>query len=449
MMETGTADLGTQVDAVSNQVPNLPGGRRTIISVAALYILLPLWWWIGIEQFVWPIGLGLLALVLVVRERNKILLPATARWLLIFMLAQLASAAFIREPARIITFLRTLSTYVAAFLAVVVVFNSLRRREDFDRLLKVLVLLLAVCGTIGLLAILGIWRPEFDSPVGKLLPQWIRDTTYGGAVADRSVGRAAHFLGLSYFRLTGLFLFPNQYGQFIVTTVPVAYLLLRRTSRKREQGLYLLTIVIALVNLLWTTGRVPLLAFLAGGAIALGGPIVRRYLKVAIVAGSLLLVLGIALVAFSPAARVRLGQAVETALYARGAGPVDERFAVYGPTLQGFLERPVLGWGTERDIPESVFPAGSHSYYLGILYKHGMVGLLAWLGLVWALLRETRMDPLPSQAGVRVVRDWVLAAMSILSLTVVPDLDASAFAVLWLIFSLVLTAGRLTPSDDA
>jgi len=437
-------------DQPSGQRSAAGGELAVIASISGLYLLLPLWWWLGAEQFIWPIGWGLLAAMLALRKRIRVPLPATARWLLIFVLAQLASGASIQEPARIITFARTLSTYLAAFLIVVSLPNALATGRQLDGLLKVTVLLLAICSAVGLLGILGIWRPSFISPVGGLLPTWVRDTTYGGVVVNRTIGRTAHFLGLTYFRVYTFFLFPNQYAVFVAIVLPLAFWMLRRAASSRGRLFYLSVIAMGLVNLVCTTGRVPVIAFLFGGAYALLGPAVRRHLKLVMAAAALLLLVGAGVVLLSGAARDSLSRAAEPLLYARGSGPVDDRMAVYGPTVRGILARPLFGWGTERDVPGAVYPAGSHSYYLGILYKHGIVGFLIWLGLAWTILREVRpRSAAESQAitYLAVPRNWILAELCLVFLTVVPDLDATAFAVLWLVLTLFMASARINQDD--
>jgi O-antigen ligase len=95
---------------------------------------------------------------------------------------------------------------------------------------------------------------------------------------------------------------------------------------------------------------------------------------------------------------------------------LEGRLDLYQMTFKGWLEHPLIGWGTENDwnpaaeptptpspqptptpppgpsptpVPlTSVPPLGSHSLYLGALYKQGVIGLALVLLLVFAVGRR-------------------------------------------------------------
>src|SRR5690606_2353644 len=97
---------------------------------------------------------------------------------------------------------------------------------------------------------------------------------------------------------------------------------------------------------------------------------------------ALLLVAALAGTAYLALPTGFVADAIESTVYARGSGSATSRTTIYVATVAGLMERPFLGWGTERDITtvdNFALPAGSHSYYLGFAYKHGLLGLAVLL----------------------------------------------------------------------
>jgi O-antigen ligase len=146
----------------------------------------------------------------------------------------------------------------------------------------------------------------------------------------------------------------------------------------------------------------------------------------------------------------------EDVLFARGPGSFTDRSAVYVYTLQGALERPLLGWGTERDIPNFPYPAGSHSHYLGILYKQGFIGFLVFLATLFTLWKETSVPKL-SRTATSVQRTlvkflqfgrWTMVTALFNRASDVLDLDATTMMFLWTIFALLIQARSLIFSPD-
>ncbi len=88
-------------------------------------------------------------------------------------------------------------------------------------------------------------------------------------------------------------------------------------------------------------------------------------------------------------------------------GPVDYRAAVYAGGWEMFLQRPVFGWGFHQmpdELPRHVsgyqekvlYP---HNTYLELLVEHGLVGLAAYVWLMWELWRLGRVFPEAQQVG--------------------------------------------------
>jgi len=115
----------------------------------------------------------------------------------------------------------------------------------------------------------------------------------------------------------------------------------------------------------------------------------------------------------------------------------------------------LLGWGTARNVPDVPLPAGTHSTYLGILYKHGLVGLGAYLALLALIWRGTR--PLEATAcrvdpwarTLLVAGRWSLIAVLIDGITSTPAADTMALAMIWLGFGITVACRSLTSVSGA
>lgn len=419
-------------------------------DVRLLFLLLPMWWLLGVEQFVWPIVLLWSAWKTLVRRRFEIHVVPTLVLLLMFISAHVVSAFFIDEPLRLITFFRNLSMYVTAFLLVFVIVNSVANWHEIRSLLLSIVYPMGLASIVGVLGISGAWRPSFTSLIGYVLPRWISNTTYGGTIAYRNVGSASWFAVVGqYFRVNSFFLFATLYASALALTLPVVIMLYADWRKSIPKFAWMLLLVLLGVNLIFTTGRIAALGFLVGGTYYLfvirANQRIRQFSYILVMVTCFLLLSTLIAVFLVPEC---LGEAYRNFVLARGSGSFLDRAFVYRSTFEGVSQRPVFGWGTERDIPGFPYPAGSHSYYLGILYKQGIVGFLLFITIWWSLWRDTRIP-----AGVLSGRSpilrflqygrWVVIAAMVNALTDVLDLDASTMAIMWLIFSLLIVSRRL------
>jgi O-antigen ligase len=86
------------------------------------------------------------------------------------------------------------------------------------------------------------------------------------------------------------------------------------------------------------------------------------------------------------------GGALEELLKRGRPGSYVLRSRIYQVTMDSWRERPIVGWGTQRRLPElppDKAPGGTHSEYMAYLYRYGLIGLLLHLGVyagVWLAL---------------------------------------------------------------
>lgn len=412
-----------------------PGPRVPFLTTEPLedlawgMALLPVWWFLGLEQLIWlPIGAFVFLKFVASREALP-QLDTAGRLALVFLLAQLVSALFIAESFRLITFFRNWLTYAGAFLWFVLIRAELRTRDDLQKCLKGLGLGLAGAGLLGALGISGLWRPHFPSPLSPILPGGLASTTYGRQLAERNLGAPAWFFGLGdYFRVESVFTFATFFALALVVGIPIV-LYLRRTARSRRiRFLWGAVAVLLGINMIYTTGRVSILSLILAGQLVF----LWQRPRLLMLASLLVFSLGYLLVGTERGQRL-VRTATFAAAYARGGGSVEGRGAVYRSTLVGIRERPFFGWGTERDLPGQKYPAGSHSYYLGMLYKHGIFGfasLVLFFGAIWTSIQRRAATHVDDSVAVQSAR-WIFLGLVLNGFTDVIDLDAIALVFAW------------------
>jgi len=418
-------------------------------------LLLPLWWGLGVEQFVWPVIFLGVVVKLLYMQHLHVVVVRPLRWFALLLAAVLISALFITEPVRWLTYFRNLGAFTAGFLVLLIVTNRARNWPAIERLLDVALLAVIVAGGVGFLAAAGLWRPDFQSLAGRVLPEAITQTSYGRAIALRTVGQWSWFAGLGlYYRLNSFFLFSNHFSSVLVYAIPFLFYKIGRV-RGWRRALVILGILLLIIDLIYTTGRVALLSLLAGAAyFALFHAPRRRAIQIL---SAIALAIALWLAALSAAgefisASERPGvvggvvDAFEGFVFARGSGSYTSRFGVYQATIEGFLQRPLFGWGTERDVEGLDLPAGSHSEYFAALYRQGLLGLVALLGLLgsvwWATRPPREPAALPQVTFLRYGR-WFFVTTLINSVLNDPGVDTTTYVLLWLFIALLVATAQL------
>lgn len=409
---------------------------RPLEDIWWLLIATPLLWVLGLEQF-FAVPVLLWSAVKLLGRGVRLPQHPVLLALLFLLIAMTVSALFVDEAFRYITYVRNVSMYVNAALIVLIVLASAPTLAEIRRLLRALVVLMGLAALIGLLGIIDISRPQFSSLFGQLLPASISDTGYGQQIANRSTGNMAWFrLFGGYFRVSSFFMFSTMYAAALAISIPIAAYFCRvGTWRSRSLSAVILGLLI--VNLVFTTGRMAMVGLVAGLLVLiLQNPntfwkVVTTTLITAGIAASLLWI---------PEGSVT--GVVDEFVFARGEGSPLTRLTIYQSTLEGLIQRPMFGWGTERDIvgvEGMTLPAGSHSYYLGMAYKHGLFGLAVFAALLVAIARGIQV---PRRSGVRDQApeavlashvQWALVAAAVIGVTSALDLDATLVVVLTVI----------------
>ncbi len=408
-----------------------------------IILLFPLWWVLGVEQFFWFVSVSIVFIQFLLYNKFEFHINFIAVLFLLFLVVYGISFFSIKEKMRYITYFRNLSTYITAFMLLIIFWNIIDYWSQIEKILKAIVFVMLIASVVGILAFsFEIFRVQFKSLMGYFLPAFISETGYGSVIASRNVGFYNWFLGLgSYFRPSSFFLYSTMFSSALVIVLPVA-LFLRKINRGIRKIYYSFVIIIMIFALLATTGRVAILSFIIAYLIFKYMTIKNISIRF-LLASCIFLFFGI--IIFWSIQSGFLYQCLDLLLYARGEGSTNTRMNIYLQTINGFLEKPFFGWGTERDITGLAYPLGSHSYYLGTLYKQGIIGFMLFIGIIIAIWNYLKISYDIDNNYTNFIKygKLLLLVYILNSFTDVLDLDATTMMFLWLIFSLLIVSKRL------
>ena len=420
-------------------------GLKNIIIIELYYLVLlfPMWWFLGMEQFLWFFAIGIIFIQFLIFNKLQFRTNTITLLLAFFLVAYGISFFSIVEKIRYITYFRNLSTYLTALMLLIITWNVIDKWWQVEKLLKAVIVVMLIASIVGILGFsFEIFRIQFKSLTGYFLPNAISKTGYGSVIAVRNIGFYNWFMGIgNYFRISSFFLYSTMFSSTLAITLPIALFLIN-INKGRVKKFYVFSAVMMGLALLFTTGRVAIMAFLIGYVI-FRFLMIKSFAKKIIIFGIFFMMSSIFLLYLELTGF--LYQIIDLLLYSRGQGSANSRIKIYTQTFSSFLERPIFGWGTERDVKGLAYPMGSHSYYLGTLYKQGIVGLSLFISifiLIWNKLKvKTNLD----NNFTRFFKygQFLMLVYFINSFTDVLDLDATTMFFLWLILSLLIVSKRI------
>jgi hypothetical protein len=460
----GPADAGRPPEHPTPSV--LPPARRRRLSpgnwltsrpawpVTALLAGYPLWWALGIADFMW-IGVAIPMLARLYawrahRSRPLRLPPGFGLWLLflvwtvagVFMLT-LSAPGTAPSPVshRFVAYADRTTTYVALTVLLVYVGN-LTERELGKRKLTWLLGLVGVYATV--LGVAGMLLPgfAFNSPTLALVPHSLQNNAFIQAQMHPALTQIQNVFGTvtGQGRPKAPFDYTNTWSECLTITIPwllVACLAVRGRLRRlfgwTVTGLALVALVYSLNRAAW---------------IAVAFSVV--YLGVRLAARGRILVIGglVALLALVVVAGVAspLGQVVSLRLQNGKSNPI--RSSLFALSLQDGLSSPVLGYGDTRQQRGSInsiaigptaqcpicgaAEVGSTGQFSLVLICSGFVGVVLFFGFFLLGAWRYRRDPTAEgMVGLLVILLSFVYMFTYDAVAAPLGLTMLAYAVLW------------------
>jgi len=377
-------------------MPDFPMGPPSPPQVSAtplrdglriLFITMAIMWPLGFEQL---FPLLLLAGFFLPRRsggsfrmRKDIYMAGGAVFLLIYLLSGIG----VFQPYRLMTFGRDFMIYATALMIMAHLRARARNTTLAEAIGPMALLYAVICGG-GLIYLILPWE-GFASPGYYMLPGSASDTIMAQRALVKSLGEQLYFYGYTN-RVSSFFSSPIHFSGVLFLCMPFAASYARaRAGRLGAIGVWLVMLImvtaaqarIAMVfTLIWPIAYLTLNTILNRQRTALSQ---FAFLLVG------LTVIGGAMILWP-----MIEDALRVFFLERRSGSAQTRIAIYDATVRMISERLFLGHGTQIDLPLIDYPAGSHSTFLGLWFKHGVFGFLLMSALlvapVFSLLRRLR-----------------------------------------------------------
>ncbi len=382
--------------------------------ISCLLIGYPLWWALGLADFMWIILAFPMALRMVQwvrRGRHLRVPPAFGLWLLFLVCAVIGVATLgLTAPGtaassvshRLFSFAdRTLS--MIGITVLLLYAGNLTERELPRRRLAWMLGLLAIYTTVGGLAAIADPHFQFSSPVELVLPHSLRSNAFIHAVAHPGLAQLQNVLGGANARPKALFDYTNTWAECLTLLIPwllVGWWVARNRARQLLVGA---VVVLAAATLLYSLNR----GAWVGAGVLIAFMVVRHAVKrPAQLIGTLataLAVVGV-LVFASPVSSLISGRV-------QHGESNNLRANLDALSVKDALASPILGYGdTRKQIgsqngiargPTSKCAicgqqeVGSTGQLWLLLVSNGIVGTILYLGFFVAGIWRFRRDRTP------------------------------------------------------
>lgn len=416
-------------------------------------LLWPLWWFLGIEQLLLPFFMLYETARFLIRSNWQVRLNTTTLLALLLALWWLVPTIWVDRDFLDIFLKETASIWSQA-LMLILLLNGLKTRRDWWLAAGALTIIAAYTAAAGFIFMSGVWRGSLISILGGILPNsLVEDSAFFSSIAIRQFGSIEEEVGLFPLRLVSFSLSFSSLSMICLLLIPFIHWR-SQISRRAERLFHLGILGGLLVCLLFAESRISYLAFFAGVALycilrlgLLREP--NRFLTIALA----LIGTGGALL-FGYLALGPIVDSLQAAFVDLRPSSWLVRFNIYIVTLRLLPNHFIAGWGVPVRIPgaSNVYAAGTHSSYLGMLFQHGIVGLLLYLAL-WLSLWKYVVQGLRRKSDHLTRLFWIAMAVAFTAFNIreIADTwwwDQSLMYVIWIVWGLVITAGHILSNSN-
>lgn len=446
MTATQVSTPPREADEVSKKRVPPPGRGRLLSWIIVGY---PVWWALGLGVLIFLAIAPVMAFALVKQHRagRKIALPPGFAWWLAFLALAVASIAALGvDPVgtvpdtaggRMVAVLFRLGEYGA--LTVLLLYVGNRRGLTNERLVKLLAWLFVVTVAGGLLGTFA-GTFEFTSPVELLLPKHIRSMGFVQSLVHPSAAQVMELIGDPQPRPAAPWGYTNTWGNNFCLLVVWFVALYWGGLRTRGRALAAMCLVLATIPVVYSLNR--------GLWIGLG--VVGCYVAVRMAMrgrlGALTAVVAAGLILGATLLVTPLGDVVSARLDNGKSNGV--RMYLTERAVTGVVESPLIGFGSTRSTMggrNSItvgatsscercgnFTIGGNGQLWQLLYAHGLLGTVAYLGFfvygLWRFRRDHSAIGIAGSAAIvasLVAMFWYNALVTPLAWTF------CAYALLW------------------
>jgi hypothetical protein len=401
--------------------------RRVLPANASMYVLigsLPVWWLLGMGNFIWPLMAIPLAASIVMRRRATI--PRGFGIWLLFMAWMLVSAGELDSPSRGLAFAYRAALYLAATVVFVYVYNATRRRISISDVVNAFAfywLCVVIGGWLGVLFPTITWA----SPMESLMPGSLLQNTFVHDMVHLRLAVNSSFLGYVEGRPVALFNYTNNWGAAFGFLAPFA-VAAQMSARSHAWKLTLrVALVASIVPVVFSLNRGLWLGLILGAAY-----VAVRYGQRGRVSGIVGVIVA-ALVVLAVITLTALGGLIHDRFTTHNSNSSAIRAQLYAEATQRVMDSPVFGFGAPRpsDTNSGAPSVGTQSQLFLVLFSHGFPATAAFIGFFAHVLWRSRRAPPGPLLWIHVAILIALIESPYYELTTLMPLILAAMAILY------------------
>jgi hypothetical protein len=410
----GTGTVGTRAAEPGHQTT---AGRPTALPawpLASVLAFYPVWWALGLGVLIFPIMAAPMLVLLLRRHAagRPLRLPPGFAWWLLFLAAVVVSVAALgADPAgtvaegasdRLVAVVYRLSLYASLTVVLVYAGNLTEAELSRRRLVRLLGWLFVVTVLGGLLGMVA-GRFEFTSPVEWLLPHGVRSKGFVQSLVHPYAAQIMDLVGGEKPRPAAPWGYTNTWGNNFCLLMGWLVVAAWASRRGAVKLLALLCLAVSIAPAVVSLNR----------GLWIGIGVVVLYVAVRYVLMGRVWIIGAVLVAGAALVvslvATPLGDTV-TARLDNGKSNGVRSFLIER-AVDGFTDSPVIGYGSTRStiggrnsiaVGESSecercgnFTVGGNGQFWQLMFAHGTVGTVAYLGFFAYGLWRFRRDRTP------------------------------------------------------
>ncbi len=351
--------------------------------ISALFLGFPLWWFLGLGGFIWPIAAVFMLASLV--RRRTIKAPRGFSIWAAFLLWMVFTGIQVDSLGRAVGFAYRATIYLSATVALLYVYNASRENLPMERVVAVLSIFwsyIVIGGYLGLL----LPDVQFTSFMETIMPGFLIENDFVRELVHPGFAQVMHILGYDTPRPSAPFVYTNDWGANFAVLVPIVFVALGSSVSPRLKTWLVVVGVASIVPMIMSLNRGLWLSLTLGMLYAA----VRLFLR-----GREKPLLGI-MATIVVVAVVLLLSPLRGLIDDRLATPHsnDRRLSLYEEALEGAVGSPVFGYGAPRpsawnpDAPS----VGTQGTVWLVLFSHGIPGVLLYVGWFGACFWRLRRD---------------------------------------------------------
>lgn len=362
--------------------------------LVALFLMLPLWWALGLSGVILP----LLALPMVasIALRRRLHVPRGFGWYLLFLVWCALSATQLATPRQGGALAYRGALYVSAGLLFLALLNLPREQIPASRIVRLMAGFFAIVVVGGYVGMLVPGR-SFETLAQALVPASLLHDDFVRDLVSAATSSGRAFAAYPIHRPEAPFIYTNEWGAAYAMSLPFALGAVGYARTRVGRDMMVLLIGMSVFPLVFSLNRG---AWLSAGVASLYAAVRltrgrnARLVKVLAVGA-----IAVALVMFA----TPLGDIVAARL-SNGFGDTSRRL-LYESSVELVSESPVFGHGAPVQA-EGTAAVGTHGQLWTVVVSQGIPGVILFVGwLLWAFVRARRRLP-PAHPGDRQARLW-------------------------------------------